>query len=104
MNINLQIPDSTYQRLVSGGGRLRGSIGLTSPTEGNFNEHAKNTPQPGSKYIKLPHGRASITHKHARLTLTIGLDETNVMPAQAIEEESRQASDFVDNVFGGGRE
>ena len=101
MNINLQISDSTYQRLVSGGGRLRGSIGLVSPTEGNFNEHAKSTPQPGSQYIKLPHGRASITRKHARLTLTIGLDEADIVPAQTIEEESRQASAFVDNVFGG---
>ena len=101
MNINLQISDSTYQRLVSGGGRLRGSIGLVSPTEGNFNEHAKYTPQPGNKYIKLRHGRASVGDTQVRLTLRIALDEADIVPAQTIEEESRQASAFVDNVFGG---
>ena len=101
MNINLQIPDNTYQRLVANGSRIRGSIGLISPTEGNFNEYAKYTPQPGNKYIKLRHGRASVGGSQVRLTLRIALDEADIVPAQAIEEESRQASDFVDNVFGG---
>lgn len=104
MNINLQLSDATYQRLISGGGRLRGSIGLISPTEGNFNEHAKYTPQPGNKYIKLRHGRASVGNTQVCLTLRIALDEANILPAQAIEEESRQASDFVDQVFGEGWE
>ena len=87
MNINLQIPDSTYQRLVSGGCRLRGSIGLVSPTEGNFNEHAKCAPRPGHKYIKLRHGRASVGDTQVRLTLRIALDEADIVPAQTIEEE-----------------
>ena len=87
MNINLQLSDSTYQRLVSAGGRLRGSIGLVSPTEGNFNEHAKYTPQPGNKYIKLRHGRASVGDTQVRLTLRIALDEADIVPAQTIEEE-----------------
>ena len=104
MYINLQLPDSTYQRLISGSSRIRGTIGLTSPTEGNFNEHAKYTPQPGSKYIKLRHGRASVGDSQVRLTLRIALDETDILPAQAIEDESRQASTFVDNVFGRGWE
>ncbi len=102
MNINLQLPDSTYQRLISGSSRIRGTIGYVSPTEANFNEHARSTPQPGSQHIKLPHGRATVTRKHARLSLVIGLDETDILPAQAIEDESRQASGFVDRVFGGG--
>ncbi|HIZ33381.1 MAG TPA: hypothetical protein H9814_07590 [Candidatus Bacteroides merdigallinarum] len=104
MNITLQIADSTYQRLIAGNTRLRGSIGLISPTEGNFNEHAKYSPQPGNKYIKLRHGSASVGTTQVRMSLRIKLDETNIVPAQAIEEESRLASNFVDNVFGGGWE
>ena len=97
MNINLQLSDSTYQRLVSAGGRL------VSPTEGNFNEHAKYTPRPGNKYIKLRHGRASVGDSQVRLTLRIALDEADIVPAQTIEEESRQASAFVDTTCSEGR-
>lgn len=104
MNINLQLPDSTYQRLISGSSRIRGTIGYVSPTEANFNEHARSTPQPGTQFVKLPHGRATVTQKHARLSLVISLDEADILPAQAIETESQQASAFVDRVFGGGWE
>ena len=51
--------------------------------------------------MKLPHGRASVSKKNVRLSLVVNLDEADILPAQAIEEESRQASTFVDNVFGG---
>ena len=101
MYINLQLPDSTYQRLISGSSRIRGTIGYVSPTEANFNEHARSTPTPGSLHLKLPHGRASVTKKNVRLSLVVSLNETDILPAQAIEDESRQASTFVDNVFGG---
>ena len=104
MYINLQLPDNAYQRLIANGTRLRGTIGLTSPTEGNFNEHARSTPQPGTQFVKRPHGRATVTQKHARLSLVISLDEADILPAQAIETESQQASAFVDRVFGGGWE
>ena len=100
MYINLQLPDSTYQRLISGSSRIRGTIGYVSPTEANFNEHNKSTPQPGSLHLKLPHGRASVSKKNVRLSLVVSLDEADILPAQAIETESRQASDFVDRVFG----
>ena len=76
MNITLQIADSTYQRLIAGNTRLRGSIGLISPTEGNFNEHAKYSPQPGNKYIKLRHGSASVGTTQVRMSLRqAGRDE-----------------------------
>ena len=52
--------------------------------------------------MKLPHGRARITEKNVHFNLRIALDETDILPAQAIEDESRQASAFVDRVFGGG--
>ena len=99
MYINLQLSDSTYQRLISGSSRIRGTIGYVSPTEANFNEHARNTPAPGSLHLKLPHGRASVSKKNVRLSLVVDLNETDILPAQAIEDESRQASGFIDQVF-----
>ena len=36
MNITLQISDSAYQRLVSSGSRIQGTIGLINPTEGGI--------------------------------------------------------------------
>ena len=95
MNVKIQLSDEAYKTLVNGNGRLEGSLGLVSPTEGNFNAYRRSASRPGSKYIKLPHGRAS----DVRLTLRIALDEADIVPADAIMDESRQASDFVDRVF-----
>ena len=83
MNVKIQISDEAYKALMNGNGRLEGSLGLVSPTEGNFNAYRRSASRPGSKYIKLPHGRASVGDSHA----------------DAIMDESRQASDFVDRVF-----
>lgn len=99
MNINLQISDSAYQALVAGSCRITGSIGLVNPTEGNFHEHRRWTQRPGYKYMKLPHGRASVTDTGVRLTLSIDMTETRVTPSDAIVNESLQAGDFVDDVF-----
>ncbi|MDM8337300.1 hypothetical protein [Mediterranea massiliensis] len=99
MNVNIQISDEAYKALMSNNGRLEGSLGLVSPTEGNFNAYRRSLGRSVSKYIKLPHGRASVGDRHVRLTLRIGLDEADVVPADAIMDESRQASDFVDRIF-----
>lgn len=101
MTINLQISDAVYASLLNGNARIQGSIGLVSPTEGNFNEHRRTRERPGTKYIKLPHGRVSVGEENVRMTLCIGLMEANVMPAQAIVDESYQASDFVDLILEG---
>ena len=79
MNVKIQLSDEAYKTLVNGNGRLEGSLGLVS--------------------LKLPHGRASVGDSHVRLTLRIALDEADIVPADAIMDESRQASDFVDRVF-----
>ncbi len=99
MEIKLQLSDGAYRRLVSSNSRIQGTIGLVSPTEGNFNEHVRQTHEPGSRYIKLRHGRATVGHERVRLTLSIGLNEADVIPSEAIAHESLQASDFVDNVL-----
>ena len=102
MNINLQISDATYQRLMNTGCRLQGTIGLVSPTDGNFNEHNKWKPKAGTKYIRLRHGKASVGLENVRLTLRVSLDEVDAIPSEILMDESRQASDFVDNVFDNG--
>ena len=88
MNITLQLSDTAYQRLVSTGSRIQGTIGLINPTEGNFSEHRKGQAKPGTRSIKLRHGRASVGDTQVRLTLRIGLDEVDVIPSQVIENES----------------
>ena len=101
MTITLQISDAVYASLLSGNARIQGSIGLVSPTEGNFNAHRRVRERPGTKYIKLPHGRVSVGEENVRLTLCIGLMEANIVPSQAIVDESCQAGDFVDLVLDG---
>ena len=54
------------------------------------------------KYIKLPHGRATINDQTVRLSLNIGLDEANIHPGLAILDESLKASDFVNSIMKGG--
>ena len=99
MNVKIQISDEAYKALMNGNGRLEGSLGFVIPTEGNFNAYRRNASKPGNKYIKLPHGRASVGDSHVRLTLRIALDEADITPADVLIDESRQASDFVDRVF-----
>lgn len=96
MNIKLQISDSVYKNLLAGGNRIQGSIGLVSPTEGNFNEHRRQTYMcPDTKFVKLAHGRASVSDERVSLTLRIDRRETDVVPHQVIEHESQVACDFV---------
>ena len=96
MTINLQISDSVYKALLAGGNRIQGSIGLVNPKEGNFNVHRRS---PGerldTRYIKLAHGRASVTENRVSLTLRIDRRETDVVPYEVIDVESQVASDFV---------
>ena len=101
MEVKIQLSDSVYKKLVSGNARVRGTIGLVNPTEGNFNAHRPYQPKPGTKYVKLPHGRVSVGQENVRMTLCIGLMEANIVPAQAIVDESCQASDFVDLMLEG---
>ena len=67
MEIKIQLADSVYKKLVSGNARVRGTIGLVSPTEGNFNAHRPYQPKPGTKYVKLPHGRVSVGQENVRM-------------------------------------
>ena len=67
MYIKIQISDATYASLLNGTSRIQGSIGLVNPTEGNFNAHRRWRAKPGTQYMKLPHGRISVTDEDVRM-------------------------------------
>lgn len=97
MNITIQISDATYASLLNGTSRIQGSIRLVNPTEGNFNEHRRWKPKPGTHYMKLPHGKVSVNDDRVRMNLCISRDEM-VDASQAIMGESMDASNFVEIV------
>ena len=94
MEIKLQVSDAVYAQLLNKNKRIQGT--LASPTEGNFNAHNKTwRPNPDARYLKLPHGRITVTDEKVRMHLLIKRDEY-IIPAQAIEAESNLASNFVE--------
>ena len=96
MDIKIQIADSVYQDLLKNNHRVRGSIGLVTPTEGNFNAHRRRLYRaPEIRFIRLAHGKATVTNENVRLTLAIDRKESNVVPHRIIDSEAREAADFV---------
>lgn len=99
MEIKIQISDEVYKRMVLSDKRVKGSIGLVSPTEGNFNAWKEwNPDESESKMIYLRHGKAYVNNQRTRLMLSIDRTE-EVRPYDVIDRESQQASDFVYDVF-----
>lgn len=100
MTVNIQISDAVYASLLNGTKRIQGTLALVNPTEGNFNEHRKTWRQkPGTKYMRLPHGRVTVTDEDVRMRISINVDEAGIVPSQIILDESGRASDFVDVMF-----
>ena len=97
MNVTIQINDADYASLLNGTSRMQGSIGLVSPTEGNFNGHRRTRTKPGTQYMRLPHGKVSVSDDDVRMHLRISRDEMVDAP-QAILGESIDASSFVEIV------
>ena len=98
MNVTIQISDATYAKLLNGTSRIQGTLALVNPTEGNFNAHNKTwRPKPGTKYMRLPHGKVSVSDDNVRMNLYIRRDEMVDAP-QAILGESIDASNFVEIV------
>ena len=97
MNVMIQINDADYALLLNGTSRMQGSIGLVSPTEGNFNAHRRTRMKPGTQYMRLPHGKVSVTDEDVRMHLRISRDEMVDAP-QAILDEGIEASNFVEIV------
>ena len=100
MTVNIQISDAVYASLLNGTKRIQGTLALVNPTEGNFNEHNRTWRQkPGTKYMRLPHGRVTVTDEDVRMRISINVDEAGIVPSQIILDESGRASDFVDVMF-----
>lgn len=98
MIVDIQISDSVYAQLLNGTKRIQGTLALVNPTEGNFNEHHKTwRPKPGTQYMRLPHGKISVSNDNVRMHLCISRDEMVDAP-QAILGESIDASNFVEIV------
>ena len=95
MEVRIQISDEIYASLLNGTTRIEGSIGLVSPTEGNFNAYRRYRPKRDNRYLQLPHGRITVTEEKVRMQLLIKRDEC-IIPAQAIEAESNLAINFVE--------
>lgn len=95
MNIQITISDNLYARLVNGTCRVQGTLGLVNPSEGNFNEHHKSKGRKGDKFIKLPHGKASVGEDVVKLSLVLDRKEAGLVASEAILCESRWASEFV---------
>jgi len=98
MEVKIQINDATYASLLNGNKRIQGTLALVNPTEGNFNAHNKTwSPKPGTQYMRLPHGKVSVSDDNVRMHLYISRDEMVDVP-QAILGESIDASNFVEIV------
>ena len=98
MEVKIQISDAVYASLLNGSKRIQGTLALVNPIEGNFNEHRKTwRPKPGTQYMRLPHGKISVSDDNVRMHLCISRDEMVDAP-QAILGESIDASNFVEIV------
>ena len=100
MIVQIQISDRVYTQLLNGNKRIQGTLALANPTEGNFNEHRRDwRPKPGTRYMRLPYGRVTVSDEQVRMNLHIRRDES-IIPARAIEAESGMASGFVEWTMG----
>lgn len=100
MIIQLQVSDAVYASLLTDTSRVKGSIGLVSPTEGNFHAYKNNPVAPkGTRTMKLPHGKVSINEEQIRMYLLVKREESTD-PARTIEGESLLACDFVNFMEG----
>lgn len=97
MTIRLHISEDAYLHMLETGRRLEGSLGLTGHHEAAFTRYLRKPRDSRSKYIRLPHGRATVNDKRVSLTMSIDLDEADIIPSLAITDESREASNFVEN-------
>ena len=85
MEITLQISDSAYQQLVGGGKKIQGSVGLTTPHAGNFNEYSRRPAayrEGGDVSSVSDTAKRMSTGRRCPSRLNIRLDEPQVCQSQ----------------------
>lgn len=91
----IDMTDAAYQRLQNGE-RVKGSLAMQSATGADFNAYAPKKPrQKPARVLRQPHGRVEIFADRVRMRLSIDREE-GIHPADAIDQESYEASRFVE--------
>ena len=92
----MQLSDNVYQQLVASGKRIQGSLGLVSPTDGNFNAHVRHTAMDDDDMThKMAHGRIRISNRRTSVRLWFDHEQELIDVPMAIEREGREASGFA---------
>lgn len=95
----MQLSDNVYQQLVASGKRIQGSLGLVSPTDGNFNAHVRHTAMDDDDMThKMAHGRIRISNRRTSVRLWFDHEQELIDVPLAIEREAREASGFAYDV------
>ena len=94
------IPDKDYERMIVSNKRLRGSFLLVTPMMAEchlFCESERN--RAGARFIKLPHGKASLNplEQKARVTMFFDLMEAGLSLSKQVKEEADVASRFLED-------
>ena len=92
----MQLSNKVYQQLIASGKRIQGSLGLVSPTEGNFNAHVRHAvPDDDDMTHKMAHGRIRISNRRTSVRLWFDHEQELIDVPMAIEREGREASGFA---------
>ena len=95
MEIKIQISDAVYAQLLNGSTRIKGSIGLVNSKEGNFNAYLKRPVEKLTQYLKLPHGRVSVSETDIRLAIHMKRQAYD-RHSGIMEDEALMACSYVD--------
>ena len=95
MEAKIQISDEIYAKLLNGNKRIKGSLALVNPQEGNFHAYQKTwKPTPGTQTYKLNHGKVSLSETDMRMTLHVKGKELDDSPF-ILMNECRLADTFL---------
>lgn len=100
MKIDLVISDADYQRIIAAAGkRVKGSMGMISPSQFDF--HSFNIEPPSAtsrthKELRTRHGWARVSDEVVKVQFRVKRVE-GVSPSSVIWDESGEAAEFVEN-------
>lgn len=99
MKIQINISDADYQRIIAANGkRVKGSMGMISPTEFDFHAWAP-TPEPPTDVPRLvlrtKHAKTTIQPDKVRLVVLVKRGEPKPDYASIIYDEADASTDFI---------